>query len=206
MLEVIRGATEKIAYSEKLITILENLNIDGIFYTGYPIIGGISEKFKIDAMLLSTKHGMVIFNINQNSVFDDKTDEHDIIYNNIESRLKKYKGLTLRRSLKVNINIVEFAPTWNNELINRAEDFDACNEDTISEYLNNLEWESSEYYNKLIESVQLISQLKRKDLRNYVVDDNSRGGKLRKIEAEISSLDHCQSKAVIETVHYILSI
>ncbi|WP_058994022.1 DEAD/DEAH box helicase [Sarcina ventriculi] len=204
MLEVVRGATQKVAYSEKLITILEGLNIDGIFYVGYPIIGGMS--IKIDAMLLSEKHGMVIFTINQNNFFEDKTEEHDIIYNNIEGRLKKTKELTLRRDLKVDINIVEFAPTWNMSLINKAEDFIACNENTIGEYLNKLNWQNKEYYNKLVESIQLISQLKKKDSRNYILNDNSRGGRLRKVEAEISSLDHCQSKAVIETVHGVQRI
>ncbi|MBU3105757.1 DEAD/DEAH box helicase [Clostridium gasigenes] len=200
MLQVIRGATEKVAYTEKLINILETNEIEGIFYTGYPIVGGVSEKFKIDAMLLSEKHGLIIFNINQNSDFEDKTDVHDIVYNNIEARLKRYNGLSKRRNLMVLINIIEFAPTWNKSKLSKAEEFDACNEDTLSNYLSNIDWNDKTYYPKLIESIQLISQLKKRNSRSYVMNIKSRGGKLKVIEDEISSLDHCQSKAVIETV------
>ncbi len=200
MLQVIRGATDKIAYSEKLINLIENSGIDGILYTGYPIIGGISEKFKIDAMLLSEKHGLIVFNINQSTSFHDKTEIHDIIYNNVESRLKKYPSLTNRRKLMVLINIVEFAPSWNESKLNMAKDFDACNDTTIVDYILGKLWDDSNYYSKLVESIQLISQLKKRNTRSYVTDIKSRGGKLKAIEDEISSLDHCQSKAVIETV------
>lgn len=200
MLQVIRGATAKIAYTEKLIQKLEENKIDGILYTGYPIIGGVLKKFKIDAMLLSQKHGLIIFNINQDSAFEDKTNAHDSIYNNIEARLKRYNSLTKRRNLMVTINIVEFAPTWNDAKLKMAENFDVCNEDTIIKYISSINWDSNEYYDRLVESIQLISQLKKRNTRTNVTNENSRGGKLRAIEDEISSLDHCQSKAVIETV------
>ncbi|KZL88586.1 DEAD/DEAH box helicase [Clostridium magnum] len=200
MLQVIRGATAKTAYTEKLIEKLEENQVDGILYTGYPIIGGVLEKFKIDSMLLSEKHGLIIFNINQDSAFEDKTEIHDSIYNNIEARLKRYNSLTKRRNLMVTINIVEFAPTWNDSKLEMAEDFDACNEDTIIEYIIGINWSNNEYYPRLVESIQLISQLKKRNTRTNVTNENSRGGKLRAIEDEISSLDHCQSKAVIETV------
>jgi superfamily I DNA and RNA helicase len=200
MLQVIRGATEKIAYIEKLIEKFEESNIDGILYTGYPIIGGVVEKFKIDAMLLSEKHGLIIFNINQDVKFEDKTEVHDKIYNNIEARLKRYSNLTKRRNLMVTINIVEFAPTWNDKKLEMAEEFDACNEESIIDYISNISWSNNEYYSRLVESIQLISQLKKRDTRTYVTNASSRGGKLKSIEDEISSLDHCQSKAVIETV------
>lgn len=200
MLQVIRGANDKIAYSEKLVNILKSNNIEGIFYTGYPVIGGSDDRIKIDAILISKKQGLVIFNIEGKSDFKDKTDTHDEIYNNIESRLKKYKNLTKRRDLMVDINIVEFAPLWNAEKIEEAIDFDACNESTIVEYLEGLEWSNSSYYTKLVEAIQLISQLKKRNTRSNIKKDNSRGAKLKKIEDEISSLDHCQSKAVIETV------
>lgn len=206
MLQVIRGASEKTAYTEKLISILEKENIEGIFYTGYPIIGSISDKIKIDGLLLSPQYGIVVFNINQGNRFEDKTDEHDIIYNNLEARLKKYPSLTSRRKLMVLINIIEFAPVWNEDIISNATTFDACNELTLISKLNSFNWDTSEYYGSLVESIQLISQLKKRDSRTYVKSEESRGGKLKKLEAEISSLDHCQSTAVIETVNGVQRI
>jgi len=200
MLQVIRGAIEKLAYTELLIKKIEESKIDGILYTGYPVIGGVLEKFKIDAMLLSKEHGLIVFNINQSTTFEDKTDIHDSIYNNIESRLKRYKNLTKRRQLMALINVVEFTPTWNNEKIDMAEEFDACNENNVINHISSIKWDNNEYYSKMVEAIQLISQLKKRDTRTSVTDINSRGGKLRTIEDEISSLDHCQSKAVIETV------
>ena len=200
MLQVIRGATEKLAYTELLIKKIEESKIDGILYTGYPVIGGVLEKFKIDAMLISNEHGLIVFNINQSSDFEDKTDIHDSIYNNIESRLKRYKSITKRRKLMALINVVEFAPAWNDTKVDMAEEFDACNENNVIDYILDIKWSNNEYYSRLVEAIQLISQLKKRDTRTYVTNTNSRGGKLRSIEDEISSLDHCQSKAVIETV------
>lgn len=200
MLEVIRGASSKIAYSERLISILQSNSIDGLLYTGYPVIGGITDKLKIDAMLISEKFGVVIFNIEQKSKFVDKTELQDEIYNNMEARLKRYKSLTNRRKLMVEITVIDFAPSWNNEKIKQSEDFLVCNESNIIECLNNIKWSSNEYYPKLVEAIQLISQLKKKNSRAYVTKEKSRGAKLKDIEDEISSLDHCQSAAVIETV------
>jgi len=200
MLQVIRGAIEKIAYSEKLISILESNGVNGILYTGYPIIGSLTDKFKIDAMLVSDKHGLIIFNIEQGNEFIDKTELHDEIYNNIEAKLKRYKSLTQRRDLMVEISIIDFAPAWNKQKIDKASNFDACNEDNMIEVLDDIVWKYNEYYTKLVESIQLISQIKKRNTRTYVTNEKSRGGKLKLIEDEISSLDHCQSKAVIETV------
>lgn len=202
MLYVIRGATNKVAYTDKLIDILQKNNVDGILYTGYPIVGTMTEKFKIDAMLLSEEYGLVIFDIEQSGEFHDKVDLHDVIYNNTEARLKKYKGLTKRRDLMVEINVVAFAPSWNQAKIDNASelDFDACNEQTLINYLSEIDWKNKSYYPNLVEAIQLISQIKKRNTRSYVTKSESRGGKLKMIEDEISSLDHCQSKAVIETV------
>lgn len=205
MLQVIRGASEKIAYTEKLISLLEE-DIEGIFYTGYPIIGSRDNEIKIDGLLLSPQYGVVVFKINQGNKFEDKTDEHDIIYNNLEARLKKYQSLTERRKLMVLINIIEFAPVWNEDVISKAITFDVCNESTLISKLKSFSWDTAQYYDSLVESIQLISQLKKKDSRTYVKSEESRGGKLKKLEAEISSLDHCQSTAVIETVNGVQRI
>lgn len=206
MLQVIRGANDKIAYSEKLIEILQDNSVDGIFYTGYPVISSFDEKIKIDAILISEKYGLVVFNIESSNEFKDKTDIHDEIYNNMEARLKKYKSLTNRRKLMVDINIIEFAPLWNQNKLDQAEDFVACNELTIIECLENFRWINNSYYKNLVEAIQLISQLKKRNNRINIKKEDSRGAKLKRIEDEISSLDHCQSKAVIETVRGVQRI
>ncbi|EGT4141235.1 DEAD/DEAH box helicase [Clostridium perfringens] len=206
MLKVVRGASEKTAYTEKLIDLLEKNDIEGIFYSGYPIIGSLVDKIKIDGMLLSPDYGVVIFNINQGSMFEDKVELHDLIYNNLEARLKKYPELSKRRKLQVLINILEFAPAWNDKIVNQDLDFDVCNEKNLIKKLDEFKWSSPEYYDKLVESIQLISQLKKRGKRNYVKNEKSKGGKLKLIEDEISSLDHCQNQGVIETVNGVQRI
>ena len=53
---------------------------------------------------------------------------------------------------------------------------------------------------KLLEAIQMISQLKKRGGRKNLQKASSRGSKLKAIEDQISCLDKYQSKAVIETV------
>ncbi|MDO4275583.1 MAG: ATP-binding domain-containing protein [Eubacteriales bacterium] len=198
MITVIRGVTSKQVLADELIAILEEMGLEGYFYLGYPVLGGMEGKIKVDALLIARQCGLVIFDLDMSSDTDieNKTMLLDELYNNMEARLKRYSYLSMRRKLQVPINVVSYAPRYSAS----GEEIYTTREE-LQEYLINLQWpESGAYFEKLLEAIQMISQIKKRGHRGYVQDAASRGAKLKAIEDQISCLDKYQSKAVIETV------
>lgn len=204
MLTVINGVSSKQVLADEIIDLLNLMDLDGYFYLGYPVLGGIDGKIKVDALLVCKQYGLVIFDLEMSSEenIDDKIILLDALYNNMEARLKRYGYLSNRRTLQVQINVVSYAPRFKNggkEICTSKE--------ALKDYLNNLEWEQSqEYYTKLLEAIQMISQLKKRGGRQNLQKPSSKGSKLKVIENQISCLDKYQSKAVIETVEGVQRI
>lgn len=204
MLTIISGVSSKQTLADEIIDILNSMNLDGYFYLGYPVLGGIDGKIKVDALLVCKQYGLVIFDLEMSAEenIDDKMTLLDELYNNMEARLKRYGYLSNRRKLQVQINVVSYAPRYRN-----GSDEICISEEALKDYLNGLEWEQSqEYYTKLLEAIQMISQLKRRGGRQNLQKPSSRGSKLKVIENQISCLDKYQSKAVIETVEGVQRI
>lgn len=204
MITVINGVTAKQALADELIAILNTMDLEGYFYLGYPVLGGMDGKIKVDALLVCRQWGVVIFDLEMSSEEDleIKISLLDDLYNNMEARLKRYSYLSKRRQLQVPINIVSYAPRYK---INTEEICTSSEE--LKDYLKKLSWNQSEdYYEKLLEAIQMISQLKKRGLRTNLQKDDSKGAKLKAIENQISCLDKYQSKAVIETVNGVQRI
>ena len=204
MLTIVRGVTSKQVLADEVIDILNTLNLDGYFYLGYPVLGGIDGKIKVDALLVCKQYGLVIFDLEMSAeeCIDEKTELLDELYNNMESRLKRYGYLSKRRVLQIPINVVSYAPRFK-----EMSDEICVSKKELESYLNSLKWdESEEYYTKLLEAIQMISQLKRRGSRKNLQKPSSRGSKLKAIENQISCLDKYQSKAVIETVEGVQRI
>lgn len=203
MLNVIKGATNKQTLADELIEILEGMDLDGYIYIGYPVLGGLDGKIKVDALLISKQQGLVIFDLDmtgEESV-DEKEALLDELYNNMEARLKRYGYLSKRRQLQVQISVISYAPRWKS-----GGDEICISREDVQECLGNIIWRQADYFEKLLESVQMISQIKKRGKRNYVVKEQSKGAKLKRIEDEISCLDKHQSEAVIETVNGVQRI
>ena len=204
MITVINGVTSKQVLANKLISILNTMELDGYFYLGYPVLGGMDGKIKVDALLVCRQCGVVIFDLEMSA---DDDIEHKIVlldelYNNMEARLKRYSYLSNRRKLQVPINVISYAPRCRVE----TEDI-LISEEAVREYLAALSWdESNDYYTRLLEAIQMISQIKKRGHRLNLQNDFSRGSKLKALENQISCLDKEQSKAVIETVEGVQRI
>lgn len=200
MVDIIRGASDNPVSTDTLIQYINNANIkEGILYTGYPIIGAIEGKSSVDAILLSTEHGIVIFDIVEEPEFSDRQDIRDNLYNLMLQRLIGYKELTARRGqLIANLNVWTFAPPWNEK---KNYDETIITEQSFKEALKSNEQSDFkiEDYRKLLQAVQAITKLKHKPPRK-VKKTTSKGAILNELEKSIANLDRRQSKAVIETV------
>ncbi len=198
MITIINGVTTKQVLAEELVAVLNTMDLEGYFYLGYPVLGGMDGKIKVDALLVCRQCGLVIFDLEMSSEenIENKISLLDDLYNNMEARLKRYRYLSKGRQLQVPIHVVSYAPRYKTG----AEEVCTSSEH-LKDYLLGLSWyQSDAYYEKLLEAIQMISQIKKRGSRTYLQKDNSKGAKLKEIEDQISCLDRYQSKAVIETV------
>lgn len=206
MLNIIMGATQKPLASEELKKFFtENQNLEGYLYIGYPIIGTVEGAFPIDALWISRKHGLVIFNLVENKDIENYQEVQDDYANKFEAKLKGYKQLVEKRNLCVDIHVLTFAPE-----LEKIEEFDKdyplVNSETLYKILDDYIWNKSEYYEDLISVLQSISTIRKGKKRRVVVNSHSRGAKLKALEDSIANLDNQQSKAVIETVEGVQRI
>lgn len=207
MLDVIRGAADNPVSTEKLIEYIEQSEIkEGVLYTGYPIIDSTEEKPSLDAVLLSSEHGVIVFDVIEDATVTDRHGVRDELYNVMLQRLIGYKELTVNRGkLKANLSIITFAPAWPNNIEKDQEtvvSLDDLKKNFHSAFQKDL---LKDDYKLLLQSVQAITKLKQKTPRKVERKD-SKGAILNSIEKSISNLDRQQSKAVIETVQGVQRI
>ena len=114
MLTIVNGVTSKQVLANEIINLLETMGLDGYFYLGYPVLGGIDGKIKVDALLVSEQTGIVLFDLETlaEENMEDKIQLLDELYNNMEAKLKRYGYLSKRRVLQVPINVLSYAPLY----------------------------------------------------------------------------------------------
>ena len=134
MVEIIRGTTQKHVASKRLADYFEVHNdYSGILYTGYPIIGTSEGPFPIDALWISKEKGLVIFNLVEGKSLDTNyADVQDDSANKLEAKLRAQKTLMKGRKLRVQINVVTFAPAISN--LPENESYPICNEENLSQF------------------------------------------------------------------------
>ncbi|MFA6619094.1 MAG: ATP-binding domain-containing protein [Candidatus Neomarinimicrobiota bacterium] len=168
-------------------------DLDGLLYIAYPIIK-ISETISsIDALWLSEKYGVVVFDLieedNDKLLKQERTSYQDDLYYEIKNKLSGTKELRTGRELAVAINILTFSP-----FIRKSED----EEQRILSEIEELEtWGDSKLYQALISSIQSVIKLKAEKTRTYIRKASSKGAIVRDMENTMANLDHEQETAVI---------
>jgi len=176
---------------------LRKIGTKGTFYVGYPVMALSESSVTIDALLVSQKPGLVIFHIVRPG--EDYRETQDRLYFAMESNLSRYESLRRGRSLGVPINVLSIF-LEDNLPSDADKDHRVATLATIHQGLEDLKsLEDAELYRRLSGAIQRVSTIKPVKKRPAVVKDNSRGAKLKKIEREISNLDHWQRAAAIET-------
>lgn len=207
MITIITGSTNKPISSEQLSTFFKKFTgWEGYLYIGYPIIGTADGAYPIDALWISPEKGVIAFNLVEGKDISNYEDAQDDCANKIESKLKAYKQLMIKRRLCVNINIITYAPALSRrpELDN---DYPLCiNEQELKDILDSFSWDDSSYYEKVVSVLQAISTIRKGRKKRETSNPQSRGSKIRLLEESIANLDNQQSRAVIETVNGVQRI
>jgi len=180
--------------------------LEGTLYVGYPIIGTSEGGFQIDALLITKEKGLVVFNIEEGIGKVNYQDIQDENYTKLKSKLFQHKELTNRRELGFKINTVTYAPAWNHHDALDADYPCVVSDVELQKYIESVNWNDDFYYERILSVLQSITSIRKNKSRDYVLNENSRGAKLKMLEDSIANLDRQQSSAVIETVEGVQRI
>lgn len=209
MINVINGATDKPVTSQTLrLWLSTHDELEGTLYIGYPIIGTVDGAYEIDALFISPLYGIIAFTlIEGNELPDNNESIQDECFNMLEAKLRQYKELIEKRKLLVPITVVTIAPAINQAFDAPQGDYPVVTkEPSLIELFNEIEWDGTELYKKVVSVIQAVSRVKVAKKRNNITKPDSKGAILVRLDQSITNLDSQQSKAVLETVHGVQRI
>jgi len=199
MIEVKEGLSRKPAISKILVDYFKSKNnLEGYLYIGYPILFAGEDSIIVDALWISKKYGILIFDLIENSSeCDNHIERQDIIYSKLDSQLRAHPELKRgRREFLVNMEVVSFA---SNLCHTDFDDFIISSIDDLDEFISQKleEWSHPELFEKVLSIIQSVVNLKKKNKR-IVTKEKSRGAIVNWLESQIATLDRNQEDAVIK--------
>ena len=208
-IEIVRGTNGKPEASRELVKAMSiQTALSGQLFIGYPITNMPQGPYSFDAVLVSEDKGVVLFDIIEGTEIGDYELRQDDAANRLEARLKNYRELTRRRKLRIEIHTVSFAPAISNPTSHFQDDYLLVNAASLMDELEKLTWENrdEEIYRRTLAAIESISTIRTSRTKRTIQKEGSKGDKLKKLEASIATLDHTQSRAVIETVEGVQRI
>lgn len=210
-IEIVWGTNRNPVASQELVQLLSHqIGFSGQLFVGYPIIGTSEGRHVIDALLVSKDKGVIVFDLIEGQGPDARGYEsrQDDSANKLEARLRLNRVLVQRRKLRIPIHAISFAPGVNTPEKYAKNDYPIANGNTLVRELKRFEWSNPERntYETTLSVLQSISTIRQGRTRRGIKQENSRGDKLKRLEAAIATLDNRQSKAVIETVEGVQRI
>ncbi len=207
-IQVVRGTTQKPASSRALADLLSSApDLSGQLFIGYPIIGTSTGSFPIDALLISEDRGIVIFDLIEGTDSGQYKQRQDDSYNMLEAKLKVYPQLMERRSLRVPMETISFAPGVTS-LPENGDGYQIANAHTIVDTIRHLQGIKLEdnLFRSTLSAIESVSRIRQNRARRNIKEPDSLGARLKRLEDSIATLDHQQSTAVIETVEGVQRI
>lgn len=197
MVDIKHGQSSKApASTERLETFFESqTNLDGKLYIGYPILYTGGESITLDALWISSKYGIIAFDLVEGAQVEDRSEYRDELYSKLFSLLHQYKQLNRGRKLLVNLEVITYAPACSNVNHNLT----ATDNESLEKTIEALDsWENPELITSVISVLQSIVKIKTNSDRRYVKQENSRGAIIKLLEETIANLDSQQESAIIE--------
>ena len=203
-IEIVRGVSRKPVASAKLIDILSRrTDWSGRLFVGYPITRTSTGPNRIDALWISEDKGIVAFDLIEGTDPGDHGFRQDDSANQIERRLRGESGLVRRRRLRIPIHTISFAPAAAAKAADsQADDYPLAGADSVIDELACFEWpeQDPDAYRLALSVIDKVSRIRSGRIKRTIRRSDSRGARLKHLEDSIATLDHMQSKAILETV------
>ena len=208
-ISILRGTNDKPVSSGELVSVMTACrNITGQLFIGYPIVRAPEGPRRIDAMLVSPDRGIVVFDLIEGKDLGDYRSRQDDAANILEARLKTHRQLMSRRDLLIPIHTLSFAPALRT-MPEADGDYPIVVGDTLKTTLDRFPWprtDRNDICKIALSAVENISTIRTSGRQRAIARPDSRGAKLKKLEASIATLDTTQGRAVVETVEGVQRI
>lgn len=205
MVQLVLGKTTKRAATDTLMAAVTSADIpDAVLYVGYPILTTADETIVADAMLISPRCGVVLFDIIEegqrpSEVFwRERAAAQTKLYLSLESRLIAEPLLCSGRRLAVPIEIFTFAAI---EMpgVPKVDSITLTTPESLAEAIRTRPTMDRAYLRPLNGLLQRVKTIKPPKKRESVTREGSRGAAIKAIESAINELDWWQNRAAIET-------
>jgi superfamily I DNA and RNA helicase len=197
LLEKVLGTKNNPLATNQLLEAFNSIDATGTLYIGYPIIASADEKLTIDALLTSIEYGIVIFDLGGNAAPNIIGARQDDLYNSLYQRLLGFKELRKARGLAAEINVITLLPSNTTLQMDDARLW--ATPQNIEERLKECAPITAGVLKLVNAAIQRITTIKPPRKRTNVIQTNSKGAILKKIEREIANLDQWQKRAAIES-------
>lgn len=198
--EIVHGTNRKPASSKMLIKAFETQSsLDGTLFLGYPII---AKRHVLDATFVSQAHGIVLFDLIEGQSLGDYRERQDDAFNGIELKLKRDASILDRRRLLIPIQTVSYGPALNQSRHHGDSEYlVATSSESLITMIEKIKWgnASLDIYKRTLSTLESVSNIRSNPTPRKIASEDSRGGRLKRIEQAIATLDHDQNRAVIET-------
>lgn len=205
---VSRGTNSKPVASEALAAFFESEKAPGGGHLtiGYPVTTVSESRGPLDAVYVSARTGVIAFDILEGTELGDYQTRQDDVYTRLEVRLKAHTALVEKRTLKVQIHTITYAPGLSQVPCDR--DYPVANTNNIEELLQQMvgDYLDPEVHERALSALQSMTSIRRTGTARPIRLNGSRGAKLKKLEDSIATLDAQQSHAVIETADKVQRI
>lgn len=205
-LDVIYGQRDASGLHEEIENIIQETlsqeSTSGTLYFGYPILikSHNGEKIDIEALLITSKHGIIAFTMS-NLPITEVMDAQDEIYNKLHSKFFEFKFLTKNRKLLPSLQVVTYTTSQAN--IFNIQDNELLIHDrndlkTILDQTNSNSAENILLYDKVNSVIESLVSFKDRRARD-AINVQSLGWAMNQVEKEIANLDRHQKKAALES-------
>lgn len=202
-LDVVYGESRDRTAAQALAQALRQVVTDGTVYLGYPVLATADERVEVDALLVSSSHGLVAFLLPDSTPggpddWKDLIRDQDRLYSVLESHLGRHEALRRGRRLAIHPETatVFSVPVPPSEDVHEGT-YIAL--DQVADWLRELPGIDPDLERALHAALQRVSTIKPSKKRTKVTKESSRGAVLKVIEAGIANLDRWQKQAAIES-------
>lgn len=187
---------------DSLIDALEGVaEEDATFYVGYPVAATTETAITVPALLISSRFGLVCFNVVANGREDDLNtlkDQQRRIVLPLKAKLLQNPDLAGDDfDLGFKINAITFALHCENSI--NLQNSKIVGPDQLTDALAGCSPFGEKYLPSINATIERVANIRPKSKRTIATNEKSKGSILKRIENEIANLDSWQKAAAIET-------
>lgn len=168
----------------------------GTVYYGFALSEIDKTKIIIDALIVTQEKGILAVNFSSFNT-DQDIETMDRIFVLLRALLEKNSRLRSRRSLAIDINVINYVPSEEDIPASSPEDY-TSGDNFLNYYKDNLPDFNEEYFEALNEALDKVVSAKPKKPRSSVTKPASLGAKIKQIELSIANMDKWQRTAAYE--------